>query len=389
MSEGHRTPALTGEQIDRILQAMADSFGQQLRSPILHSPAEQDLDYQEVTFPALDGVPLEGWFIPAAGSDRLIIANHPMGFSRSGIPARLEPWRSVWASSGNDFEVNLVPDYKILHDAGYNVLTYDLRNFGHSGAANGGIASSGIFEARDVAGSLAYARSRPDTREMTIGLFSRCLGCSSTFAAMTQFPGAFDGVRCLAGPQPVTMKTIVQRRLALLGVPAGRIDDLEQRIVLQTSIGFVRRAPQEWARNVRVPAFLYQVHDDVLTEPGDVQAMFDNIPVADKKLAWIHGTTRRWGRIPGVPAASWADARVVRQAHGLRGRRRPRRTRRRAGSARVAGEREAGPGRTRQRHQLPESPKIRSSQTASGSRRPFSPTSRARCASRPRRSSAR
>ena len=200
MSEGHRTPALTGEQIDHILAAMADSFGQQLRSPVLHWPDEQGLDYQDVTFPALDGAPLEGWFIPAPGSDKLIIANHPMGFSRSGIPAHLEPWRSVWASSGNDFEVNLVPDYKILHDAGYNVLAYDLRNSGLSGAANGGIASSGIFEARDVAGSLAYARSRPDTRDMTIGLFSRCLGCSSTFAAMTQFPAAFDGVRCLVGP---------------------------------------------------------------------------------------------------------------------------------------------------------------------------------------------
>jgi hypothetical protein len=129
---------------------------------------------------------------------------------------------------------------------------------------------------------------------MIVGLFSRCLGCSSTFAAMTQFPEAFAGVRCLAGPQPVTMKTIVQRRLALLGVPADRIDDLEQRVILRTSIGFTPRAPRQWARNVRVPTYLYQVHDDVLTEPGDVQAMFDNIPVTDKKLAWIYGTTRRW-----------------------------------------------------------------------------------------------
>jgi pimeloyl-ACP methyl ester carboxylesterase len=294
VTEVRTAPALTEEQIDRILQAMADSFGRQLRSPILHWPSEQDLDYQDITFPALDGVPLEGWFIPAPGSDKLIIANHPMGFSRSGIPAHLEPWKSIWSSSGNDFEVNLLPDYKILHDAGYNVLAYDLRNFGLSGAANGGIASSGIFEARDIAGSLAYARSRPDTRGMTTGLFSRCLGCSSTFAAMTHFPEAFNGVRCLVGPQPVTMKTIVARRLALLGVPAGCIDDLEQRIILQTSIGFARRAPQEWARNVCVPAFLYQVHDDVLTEPGDVQTMFDNIPVTDKKLQWIGGTTRRW-----------------------------------------------------------------------------------------------
>ena len=290
----YHAPNLTDEQIDQILDAVAASFGQQLHSPILHAPSEQDLEYEDITFPSLDGVPLEGWFIPATGSDKLIIANHPMGFSRSGIPTHLEPWRSVWQSSGNDFEVNLVPDYKILHDAGYNVLAYDLRNFGHSGAANGGIASSGIFEARDVLGSLHYVRARQDTQDMTIGLFSRCLGCSATFYAMTLHPGAFDGVRCLVGPQPVTMKVIVERRLALAGVPTDRIDDLEERIVLRTGIGFARRAPREWAKNVRVPTFLYQVHDDVLTDPSDVQTMFDNIPVADKKLHWIHGTTARW-----------------------------------------------------------------------------------------------
>jgi hypothetical protein len=143
MSEQYRAPALTGEQIDHILAAMADSFGRQLRSPVLHWPDEQGLDYQDVTFPALDGAPLEGWFIPAPGSDKLIIANHPMGFSRSGIPAHLEPWKSIWSSSGNDFEVNLLPDYKILHDAGYNVLAYDLRNFGLSGAANGASPPAG------------------------------------------------------------------------------------------------------------------------------------------------------------------------------------------------------------------------------------------------------
>jgi hypothetical protein len=55
-----------------------------------------------------------------------------MGFSRAGIPAHLEPWRSIWAASRNDFEVDLVPDYRILHDAGYNVLAYDLHNFAYA-----------------------------------------------------------------------------------------------------------------------------------------------------------------------------------------------------------------------------------------------------------------
>jgi uncharacterized protein len=43
-----------------------------------------------------------------------------------------------------------------------------------------------------------------------------------------------------------------------------------------------------------VPAFLYQVRGDTLTDPSDVQAMYDNIPIADKRLQWIEGTTARW-----------------------------------------------------------------------------------------------
>jgi uncharacterized protein len=282
------------EQIDRILQQMADAFGQQLRSPVLRTPADVGLDYEDVSFPATDGTALEGWYMPAAGSGKVVIANHPMGFTRSGLPADTEPWKSIWSSSGNDFAVDLMPDYRILHDAGYNVLAYDLRNHGLSAAANGGIASSGIYEARDVIGSVQYIGNRPDTRGMPIGLFSRCLGCSSTFAAMTQDPRAFAGVRCLVGPQPVTMKTIMTRRMGILGVPATSIDEFERRLVMRTGIPFARRVPQEWAKGVLVPAFLYQVRDDVLTVPEDVQTMFDNIPVADKKLQWITGTTKRW-----------------------------------------------------------------------------------------------
>jgi pimeloyl-ACP methyl ester carboxylesterase len=281
------------EQADEALQRFADGFSWLRRSPVWHWPSEHGLDYEDVTFPARDGVPLEGWFIPAPGSDKLIIANHPMGFSRSGMPAHLQPWHADWAPSGNGFEVDLVPDYKILHDAGYNVLAYDLRNHGLSSAANGGVTTHGNTEGRDVAGSLAYARTRPDTRDMAIGLFSRCMGAVATFAAMTRFPAAFDGVRCLVSPQPVTPRYIVQRRLAVLGL-ADRLHDFDTLIRLRTSFGLDQRTPQEWARNVRLPAFLYQVRGDILTDPSDVQAMYDNIPIAEKKLQWIEGTTARF-----------------------------------------------------------------------------------------------
>jgi pimeloyl-ACP methyl ester carboxylesterase len=298
-------------QLDETLQRFANGFSWVRRAPVFHSPSEHGLEYEDVAFPAHDGVPLEAWFIPAPGSNKLIIANHPLGFSRSGIPAHLEPWHGDWAASGNGFEVDLVPDYKILHDSGYNVLAYDLRNHGLSSAANGGVTTHGFTESRDVVGSLEYARTRLNTRDMVIGLFSRCMGGVSTFAAMTRFPEAFDGVRCLVSPQPVTPRYIVQRRLALLGL-GERLDDFDTLIRLNTSVGLDHRVPQEWAKNVRVPTFLYQVHRDSVTDPSDVQAMYDNIPGADKKLQWIEGTTARWDgylefqRRPG-PMLEWFD----------------------------------------------------------------------------------
>ena len=302
---------LSQQKSNELLQRFTDGFSSPPRSPVLHWPSEHDLEYEDITFPALDGVPIEGWFIPAPGSRKLIIANHPLGFTRSGIPTHLEPWHAAWAPSGNGFEVDLVPDYKILHDAGYNDLAYDLRNHGLSSAANGGVTTHGFTESRDVVGSLAYARARPYTRDMIIGLFSRCMGGVSTFAAMTQFPAAFDGVRCLVSPQPITPRYIAQRRLAVIGL-GDRLDDFNILLRLRTSIGLERRIPQEWAKNVRVPTFLYQVRGDTLTEPSDVQTMYDNIPIADKKLQWIEGSIARWDgylefqRRPG-PMLEWFD----------------------------------------------------------------------------------
>jgi esterase/lipase len=61
-------------------------------------------------------------------------------------------------------------------------------------------------------------------------------------------------------------------------------------------------SPIECAKNVRVPTFIIQVHNDALTKSSDVQQIFDNIPVIDKKLFWIEGSTRRWDGYNYFPA---------------------------------------------------------------------------------------
>ncbi|RKN83534.1 alpha/beta hydrolase [Ulvibacterium marinum] len=284
----------SNETINQILEHMSDAFRNLPRSPILRKPSEAGLVYENISFSSIDGIPLEGWFIPRENSEKAIIANHPMGFTRSGLPAHLEPWKSVWCASGNDFEVNFIPDYKVLHDAGYNVLAYDLRNHGHSSEANGGIISTGIYESRDVLGSINYIRNRPDTSKMKIGLFSRCLGCDATFYAMQSNPEVFNQVSCLVGAQPVSEEIILGKQLELSGIPIERLKDLNELMVLKTSLSIAERDAREWAKSVCIPTFLYQVHDDVLTSPSDVQTMFDNISLEDKQLQWIPDTTVRW-----------------------------------------------------------------------------------------------
>jgi len=282
------------EEIAATLQKLADGFRTWPNAPIMHWPDEYGLDYEDVFFSSEDGVPLEGGFIPCPGSNKVVIANHPRWFNRAGLPSHLEPWKSLGASAGNDFEVDFLPDYKILHEAGYNVLAYDMRNFGHSSAANGGIFSVGRYESRDIVGSLDYVRGRSDTRGMTIGLFSRCVGANATMFAMTRRPGQFEDVRCMVSPQPLSSGVALERALERLGIPASCMADLNERIRLQTSFTIDQFSPVPWARSVRIPTFLYQVRDDLYTRPSDIQAVYDNIPVSEKELCWIEGSTRRW-----------------------------------------------------------------------------------------------
>lgn len=277
-----------------IIDGVIAGYRQQPRSPVLKTPASQGLAYEEVTFPSEDGVPLEAWFIPCKGSDRLIISNHPRYFSRYGFPSHLSPWKSLFEKGGNDFEVDFNLDYRILHEAGYNVLTYDLRNLGRSGAANGGMSSGGLLESRDVIGSLAYVRSHPTLSAMTPALFSRCLGCNATLFAMARQPEAFAGVRALIGVQPLTVRRIMEGILRLNAIPAERIAEIEQGILLATGFPLDAMSPIAAAAHSMLPSYLVQVRNDVLTRPDDVQAIFDAVPGADKTLFWVENSTRRW-----------------------------------------------------------------------------------------------
>jgi hypothetical protein len=130
-----------------------------------------------------------------------------------------------------------------------------------------------------------------------IALFSRCLGANATLFAMERVPRAFTGVRALVACQPLSPRMVLERTFERDGIPFDLMSELNQRIKRHTSFSLADMSPVTAARSTRVPTLLYQVHDDLMTRPSDVQAVFDAIPDHDelpKDLFWIHGTTRRW-----------------------------------------------------------------------------------------------
>lgn len=278
---------MSDTQSNPIIDGLADFFAKSIRTPILRRPDEYGMAYEDVFFPSMDGVALEGWFIPA-DSDRLVICNHFMPGNRYGYPGHLEPWTGF-----GGFEVNFLPQYKALHEAGYNVLAYDLRNHGRSGVGNGGIVGIGLLEYRDVIGSMRYAKSRQDTAGMRTALLSICLGCNSTMVAMHKHPEEFAHIKALLAHQPVSARPFVERAAESAGIEHG-VELFDAASLRRTGFHVDELSPIEHAKAVTVPTLVVQVHDDTLTKPSDVQAIYDNISAKDKRLFWIEGTARRF-----------------------------------------------------------------------------------------------
>jgi pimeloyl-ACP methyl ester carboxylesterase len=135
------------------------------RAPIDRTPREVGLAYEEIGFDATDGVRLGGWFIPSgATTGPAVVFVHGWLWNRLGNVEGQVPV--------DDKSVDFLPATRALHDAGYHILLFDLRNHGESGYKLP--ITYGLRESNDVQGALSYLRRRADVDNDRIGI----LGCS-------------------------------------------------------------------------------------------------------------------------------------------------------------------------------------------------------------------
>lgn len=284
-------PTPGGVELEAFVDGYVGLFATGVRTPVLERPSDYGMDYEELTFPSMDGVPLDAWFIPA-DSDKLLIINHPMTCNRYGFPGHLEPYQNMFGG----FEVNFLPELKHLHEAGYNILTYDLRNCGLSGQGNGGFSGLGLLEARDVVGSVRFAKSHPAMSQMRTSLFSRCMGGNSTIIAMDFWPEEFEHIEALAVLNVVSGKTFVVKGALNAGLnPGEAVAMLSEKLRNVNGMRLEEETPEPHAHAVKVPTFMAQLRRDFLVEAEkDGQEIFDALGAEDKELFWIEDSNQRF-----------------------------------------------------------------------------------------------
>ena len=289
ITQQSKPKSMQAEEQTAFLTTLSQGLSTPPRTPMLHKPDEYGMAFEEISFTTADSVELKGWFIPAE-SKKLVICNHFSPANRSGFPGHQEPF-----TYAGGFEVNFLPKYKALHDAGYNVLVYDMRCHGQSEAGKEGVSGVGFFEWQDVLASLNYAKNRTETADMDVSLQSMCMGANATLLAMQKEPEAFKDIKSWIVIQPLNGKTYLERVFERTGldVEAG-VEAFGEIYTEMTGLKVEDHDMRNQMGGVKIPTLMVQVRNDMNSRASDIQEMYDKINVEDKEIIWIEDTEWRF-----------------------------------------------------------------------------------------------
>jgi dipeptidyl aminopeptidase/acylaminoacyl peptidase len=170
-----------------LVALLAAIFTRQIVSPprlrLWVTPGELGMPYDNVQFPALDGIRLSGWFIRAPADSRrkgaTIILVHGWLWNRLGTTAV-----TLLDKLTNSQPVELIRLAHVLHQDGFNVLMFDLRNHGESAAAPP--VTFGIEESKDLLGAVAFVKTHAEVDPQRIGAIGFSMGGNTVLYTLAQ-----------------------------------------------------------------------------------------------------------------------------------------------------------------------------------------------------------
>jgi uncharacterized protein len=127
------------------------------------TPADRGLPYTDVSFPAADGIRLDGWLV-ASTNRAAVILLHGAGENRTAT----------------------LPQAVVLARRGFGVLMVDARGQGRSGGHGMDI---GWYGDADVGGALAFLQHRPDVDPNRIAVLGLSMGAEEAIGAAAAYPG--------------------------------------------------------------------------------------------------------------------------------------------------------------------------------------------------------
>jgi pimeloyl-ACP methyl ester carboxylesterase len=259
------------------------------RQPIVRTPAEFDLSFQEVAFKSTDGLNIRGWFIPAESgrTDKVILLTHPMPMNRHGFLAKNQGFPPMFKT-----DVDLLKTIAALHKAGYALLAFDLRNHGKS---DDGITGNGLSEYQDVLGAVNYINDRADLKVEEIGFVCFCMGAASTMTALSKGKDQLTNARFLVAIQPVTSSVFFRSYMKAVYTPLSLllIPIVDKIVQLRGGYAFEEMAPGRFCKDIDIPTMYIQAKEDPWTDLDDIRSFYESTPGAEE-LWLIEGEMGRF-----------------------------------------------------------------------------------------------
>lgn len=252
-------------------------------------PTDLGMEYEEVQFPAQDGVRLSGWFLPALATSRrkgaTLVLVHGWPWNRLGNTAD-----DLLSNFSGSTPVDLLRLAYALHHAGFHVLMMDLRNHGLS--AEKPPVMFGREEAKDLLGALAYLNGRSDVAANRLGVIGFSMGANTVLYSLPHT----KQIQAAVLVQPTSAGVFAPRFAAhLLGVFSRLVFPLTELFYrLAGGVAFTELQPAQVARQAgQTPLLFIQGSGDPWGSVADVMEMTAVTPNVSGPL--IVETTERYG----------------------------------------------------------------------------------------------